>query len=173
MAFNIVKEPCSIEGVFMFTPSSFTEKRGSIWTSYDSSYDFGVEFKHDKFSISNHNVLRGIHGDSKTTKLVSCVAGSILQVVVDMRESSSTYLQWESFKLGEGNISSILVPPGVGNAFYVVSEQATYHYKLAYEGEYADANEQFTVMWNDPRLNICWPTTNPILSERDYGKDNT
>ena len=59
------------------------------------------------------------------------------------------------------------MPPGLGNAFYVKSEIATYHYKLAYDGHYADVDEQFTVAWNDPRINIDWPTSDPILSERD------
>ena len=47
------------------------------------------------------------------------------------------------------------------------SSSAVYHYKLAYSGDYIDADEQFTVSWNDPRLNIKWPTNDPILSERD------
>ena len=61
----------------------------------------------------------------------------------------------------------VLIPPGIGNAFYVNSEKATYHYKLAYHGEYVDADEQFTVPWDDPRINIEWPSRSPILSDRD------
>ena len=75
-----------------------------------------------------------------------------MQVVVDMRESSKTYLKWESFDLNEKNKSLILIPPGLGNAFYVKSEFAIYHYKLAYLGKYLDADEQFTVSWNDKDL---------------------
>jgi dTDP-4-dehydrorhamnose 3,5-epimerase len=162
----------TIKDLKIITPSAFEESRGSIWTSYSTS-EVGallpqdLHFKHDKFSTSKKNVLRGIHGDHKSWKLVSCVSGTILQVVVDMREESETFLQWESFDLGETNREMILIPPGLGNAFYVKSEQATYHYKLAYEGEYVDANDQFTVSWNDARLNIVWPAKDPILSERD------
>ena len=161
-----------IKDLKIITPSAFEESRGSIWTSYSTS-EVGallpndLLFKHDKFSVSKKNVLRGIHGDSKSWKLVSCVSGDIMQVVVDMRESSETYLQWEAFDLGGKNRQMVLIPPGLGNAFYVKSDEATYHYKLAYEGDYADADEQFTVGWNDPRINIAWPTTDPILSERD------
>ena len=61
----------------------------------------------------------------------------------------------------------ILLPPGIGNAFFVKSESATYHYKLAYPGGYADADEQFTVSWNDPRIKVAWPNDAPILSDRD------
>jgi len=111
--------------------------------------------------------LRGIHGDHKSWKFVSCVSGYIFQVAVDMRKNSETFLEWEAFNLGGSNREMILLPPGVGNAFYVTSDNATYHYKLAYDGDYADVDDQFTVAWNDPRINIVWPTTDPILSERD------
>lgn len=160
-----------IEGVIIVTPSVFEENRGAIWTSYNKDLDSLLPeeliFKHDKFSISNKNVLRGIHGDSKSWKLVSCVDGNIMQVVVDMRKDSSSYLQWEGFELGSNNHQMVLIPPGIGNAFYVNSEKATYHYKLAYHGEYVDADEQFTVPWDDPRINIEWPSRSPILSDRD------
>jgi len=161
-----------IQGLKIITPSVFEESRGSIWTSYNSVQleallPEGLFFKHDKFSRSKQNVLRGIHGDNKSWKLVSCVSGSIMQVVVDMRPLSSTYLAHECFDLGSHNHQMILIPPKLGNAFYVSSESAIYHYKLAYQGDYADSDEQFTVAWNDPRLKINWPTHNPILSERD------
>jgi len=173
MKINFDIEPSNIlKDVKVITPSVFEESRGSIWTSYlestiDSLLPAGIGFKHDKFSKSKSNVLRGIHGDHKSWKLVSCVHGSVKQVVVDMREQSDTHLTWQSFDLTENNKKMVLVPPGMGNAFYVTSDYAIYHYKLAYTGEYVDAIDQFTVIWDDPRLNIDWPTKNPILSERD------
>ena len=161
-----------ISDLRIISPSVYSENRGSIWTSYSTSQiagllPDGLSFQHDKFSISKNNVLRGIHGDHKSWKLVSCVAGEILQVVVDMRAHSSTYLQHQCFELGSDKHQMVLIPPGLGNAFFVTSDFATYHYKLAYQGEYADADEQFTVAWDDPRINIDWPSNDPILSERD------
>jgi dTDP-4-dehydrorhamnose 3,5-epimerase len=158
--------------VKIIRPSVFKESRGEIWSSYSkdtlsSLLPGNLFFNHDKFSKSNSNVLRGIHGDHKSWKLVSCIHGQIKQVVVDMRVSSKTYLKWEAFDLGSQNRSMILIPPSMGNAFYVSSNSAIYHYKLAYPGNYIDADEQFTVSWNDPRLKITWPTNDPILSERD------
>lgn len=76
-------------------------------------------------------------------------------------------MKHEKFKLNSENNMQILVPPGMGNSFYVHSDEAVYHYKLAYEGNYIDADEQFTFAWNDPKLGIDWPCENPILSERD------
>lgn len=167
-----VTESAVLAGVKIIAPSVFEESRGSIWTSYSkdslgSLLPEELSFKHDKFSQSNANVLRGIHGDHKSWKLVSCIHGQIKQVVVDMRASSKTYLKWESFDIGTDNRLMILIPPGMGNAFYVSSSSAIYHYKLAYPGDYIDVDEQFTVSWNDPRLDIKWPTNDPILSERD------
>lgn len=167
-----IKASDILEGVSIITPSVFEESRGNIWTSYkadplDDLLPGGMRFTHDKFSQSKHNVLRGIHGDHKSWKLVTCVFGEIHQVVVDMREGSDTYLKWQRFVINRQNQQLILIPPGMGNAYYVSGEAAVYHYKLAYDGDYIDADEQFTVAWNDDRLNIDWPADDPILSARD------
>ena len=61
----------------------------------------------------------------------------------------------------------VLVPPGVGNAFLVLSEHSVFSYKWSYPGEYPDVKDQFTIKWNDERLNIDWPIDNPILQQRD------
>ncbi len=173
MSFDFkIKESELIEGVRILIPSVSTDNRGNIWTSFiqnevDSLLPDGLSFKHDKFSESRHNVLRGIHGDSKSWKLVTCVFGEVHQVVVDLRETSPTFMKWEKFVINKENQSLILIPPGIGNAYYVSSTQAVYHYKLAYEGEYYDANKQFTRSWNDKDLDIDWPTQKPILSSRD------
>ena len=155
-------------------PSVLDDDRGNIWTSFlkeeiEKFIPDGLHFKHDKFSQSNKNVLRGIHGDEKTWKLVTCVVGSIQQVVVDCRKDSISYCAYEIFNIDEKNKMSILIPPRFGNAYYVKSDKAVFHYKLAYDGDYIDADKQFTYKWNDPRFGIDWPTTTPMLSIRDKG----
>lgn len=173
MAFDFsITQSSLFSDVLIIEPSAFTENRGVIWTSYSDDLSAlpafpKISFNHDKFSISKKNVLRGIHGDGKSWKLVSCVAGNIFQVVVDMREASTTFLRHQVFELSGIEPKSVLIPPGFGNAFLVLSNSATYHYKLSYEGDYIDADQQFTVAWNDPRLDIDWPSETPILSERD------
>jgi dTDP-4-dehydrorhamnose 3,5-epimerase len=170
--FEITDSPV-LTGVKIITPSVFEEVRGNIWTSYradplDGLLPGDMRFTHDKFSQSVPNVLRGIHGDHKSWKMVTCVWGEIHQVVVDMRENSPSYLKYERFVINRENQRLILIPPGMGNAYYVSGpEGAVYHYKLAYDGDYIDADDQFTVAWNDPRLNIDWPVQDPILSARD------
>jgi dTDP-4-dehydrorhamnose 3,5-epimerase len=169
--FNI-EESTILKGVMIIKPSVSSDRRGTIWTSFlkdeiDKLLPSGLYFKHDKFSESVYNVLRGIHGDNKSWKLVTCVYGEIHQVVVDYRKDSPTYLQWEKFIINKDNQQLILIPPNMGNSYYVSSENAVYHYKLAYDGDYIDADEQFTLEWNDSKVNIEWPTDNPILSDRD------
>lgn len=169
--FEIVKSAI-IDGVFTFKPSVNSDLRGTLFSTYhkdvfDSYLPKDLFFKHDKFSKSFNNVLRGIHGDSKSWKLVTAVYGEIMQVIVDCRKDSPTYLKHEKFIINEQNQISVLLPPGIGNSFYVMSEVAVYHYKLAYPGEYLDAEEQFSVKWDDPSIGIKWPTKNPILSGRD------
>jgi dTDP-4-dehydrorhamnose 3,5-epimerase len=88
-------------------------------------------------------------------------------VVVDLRKDSPTYLKWQSYKINKAEQKMVLIPPGCGNAYYVSTEHAVYHYKLAYEGGYIDAAEQFSVRWDDPAIGIDWPVADPILSERD------
>ena len=124
-------------------------------------------FNHDKISTSRKNVIRGIHGDDKSWKLVTCLYGDLYFVVVDNRENSKTYLQWDWIILNDKNKKMVLLPPGFGNSFCVLSNYSIFMYKWSYDGEYADVDEQFSLKWDDPRLNINWPIKNPILSERD------
>ena len=118
-------------------------------------------------SLNQKNVLRGIHGDNKSWKLVTCIFGTIDQVIVDCRQDSPTFYEWEKYEISSDRRLLVLLPPGMGNAYYVKSETALYHYKLAYRGSYFDADRQFSLKWNDPKINIDWPTKSPLLSGRD------
>ncbi|EDP4782137.1 dTDP-4-dehydrorhamnose 3,5-epimerase family protein [Campylobacter jejuni] len=172
MEFDI-QESKILKGVYIITPNKFRDLRGEIWSVFEQkslSYLLpkDIQFVLDKFTFSKYNVLRGIHGDHKSWKLVTSVFGEIHQVVVDCRKESSSYLKWEKFIINENNKKLILIPPYFGNAHYVSSKQgALYYYKWAYGGEYIDAKDQFTYAWNDSRIAIDWPKNNPILSDRD------
>ena len=128
-----------------------------------------IEFKQDDISTSVKHTLRGLHGDDNTWKLVSCIYGSLLQVVVDMNYDSATYLDWELFTINDKNRQQILVPPGYANGHLVMSDFGIFSYKQS--TLYGGPSEQFTVKWNDPKLNIPWPIDNPLLSSRDKNAD--
>lgn len=155
-----------IKDVFVFEPDVFSDYRGDLWTIWKSG-EHNLTFNHDKVSTSRKNVLRGIHGDKKSWKLITCLFGELYFVVVDNRIGSSTYCQWDWLILDDKKRKQVLLPPGVGNGFLVLSEKSVFHYKWSYDGEYPDVKDQFTIKWNDPKYNINWPIQNPILQMRD------
>jgi dTDP-4-dehydrorhamnose 3,5-epimerase len=152
--------------VKVFEPTSFEDYRGELYTLFKQE-DSELVFNHDKVAISTQHVLRGLHGDSKSWKLITCLSGTIYQVVVDNRPESPNYLKWDSIILSSKNKKSILVPPMFANGHLVLSEEATFFYKWSYPGEYPDVQDQFSLSWKDSRINIDWPIENPILSKRD------
>jgi len=163
--------------VKIIQPSIYHEYRGMITTTYHSDYydrllpanerNEGLKFNHDRYSKSKQNVLRGLHYDDKTWKLISCPHGKLYLVVLDLREKQPNYGKWESFIIGPETGTQVLIPPMFANGHYVMEDNSIFQYKLAYQGEYYDDDKQGTIFWNDKRFNIDWPTDNPILSKRD------
>jgi len=156
--------------VAIIKPEVFYDYRGEYietWNveNYKVFNEGKIEFKQDDISTSVKHTLRGLHGDFETWKLVQCLYGSLLQAVVDMRSDSKTYLQYDIFSINDKNRNQILIPPGFANGHLVMSEFGIFSYKQStlYHGKEA----QFTVRWNDPKINIPWPIENPILSLRD------
>jgi dTDP-4-dehydrorhamnose 3,5-epimerase len=158
-----------LDGVLLAKPATvFEDFRGTYVEIYNEvlykEAGIAADFIQDDISTSTRNVLRGIHGDSETWKLVSCLYGKFYLVVVNWDKDSSQFKQWESFTLSDQNRLQVLIPPKFGNGHLVLSEQAIFHYK---QNSYYNRAGQFTIHWNDPELNIWWPTRYPILSRRD------
>ena len=161
-------EKTKLDGVLLIKPYVFKDFRGQYVETYNEKEfeekGIDVKFIQDDFSISKKNVLRGIHGDPKTWKLVSCPYGEFFLVVVNNDKKSKQYGQWESFRLSDENRHMVLIPPNFGNGHLVLSELALFHYK---QSTYYDPKSQFTIKWDDPDLKIDWPIKKPILSKRD------
>jgi len=148
--------------------SAFRDKRGLYWTSWKSKKNSKINFNHDKFSLSKKNVIRGLHGDSKSWKLVSCVYGKVFFVIVNYKKKSKNFLKHKSFLLSHQNRKQVLIPPHYLNGFLCLSKECVFHYKWSYKGKYFDAKDQFSLKWNDNRIKIKWPLQGkPILSNRD------
>ena len=145
---------------------AFIDKRGIYWTSWKKNR-YKLNFNHDKFSLSKKNVLRGLHGDKKSWKLISCVYGKIFFVIVNNMPKSEEYLKHMSKIISPNNRLQILIPPNFLTGHLIISEKAVLHYKFAYQGIYPDVRDQLSMKWNDPRLKISWPINKPILSKRD------
>ena len=137
---------------------------------YQEDRNDGLKFKHDRYSKSKKNVLRGLNYDDKTWKLVSCIHGKIYLVVLDVRPKQPNYGKWESFVISPETGTQVLIPPMFANGHFVMDDDSIFYYKMAYKGEYNDVANQQTIVFNDKRFNIDWPIENPILSKRDkYG----
>ncbi|MEZ5045616.1 MAG: dTDP-4-dehydrorhamnose 3,5-epimerase family protein [Chitinophagaceae bacterium] len=161
-----------IHNLSIIKTNVFYDFRGEyVETFNESTYQFKdddghlIKFVEDDISMSKQNVLRGLHGDEKTWKLIQCLMGEFYYIVVDMRKNSPTYLNWESFTLNEKNRMQVLVPAGCANGHLVMSDRCIFSYKQSQL--YSGVHNQFTVRWNDPKINVFWPIQNPILSERD------
>lgn len=167
----------TLNEVKVVQPSVYHEQRGSISTTYHSDYydrilpandrNNGLKFKHDRFSKSKKNVLRGLHYDDKTWKLVTCLHGKIYLVVLDLRPKQDNYGKWESFILSPETGTQVLIPPMFANGHYVFEDDSIFSYKMAYQGEFNDVDKQKTIKWNSTKFNIDWPCTTPIISKRD------
>jgi dTDP-4-dehydrorhamnose 3,5-epimerase len=157
-----------LNGVLLIKPTFFEDHRGEYLELYNEKLykakGIDVDFLEDDISIGTRGVLKGIHGDSITWKLISCPYGKFYLVVVNYDQHSPDFGKWQSFVLSDVNKHQVLVPPMHGNGHLCLSEKSIFHYKQS--ADY-DPSRQFTIKWNDPRFNIWWPVKNPILSQRD------
>ena len=125
-----------------------------------------AEFVQDNYSKSKKGVLRGLHYQATNVqgKLVSCMRGTILDVVADIDPSSSTFGKYFSLELSDKNHLQLWIPPGYAHGFCVTSDEAEVSYKCT---EYYDPNSERGVIWNDDTLSIDWPVKDPKISPKD------
>ena len=157
-----------LKSVLLIKPDVFEDHRGEYVETYNEELyrksGVDIHFVQDDISVSMHHVLRGIHGDAETWKLISCLYGKFYLVVANCDTGSKDFGKWQAFTLSDRNRYQVLVPPKHGNGHLVLSKRAIFHYK---QSSYYNPSSQFTYKWNDPKLNIWWPIKNPILSQRD------
>jgi dTDP-4-dehydrorhamnose 3,5-epimerase len=154
----------------VIAPDVFLDERGYFKEVYSQKkYEsLGVPdiFVQDNVSYSSRGVLRGMHYDLRMAKLVQCLQGVIYDAIVDMREGSPTYRQWDALELSSDNHLQLYVPPGFAHGFYVLSDYAVVLYKQTalYDPRYERA-----VSWRDPGIGIQWPLEGrePLLSPKD------
>lgn len=161
-------EKSKLEGVLLIKPEIFEDFRGQYVETYNEDLyrqnGIDIHFRQDDISVSSRHVLRGIHGDAETWKLISCHYGKFYLLVINNDEASSQYRQWDAFVLSDTNRHQVLVPAKFGNGHVVLSDQAIFHYK---QNTYYNPKGQFTLKWDDPSLGLWWPVKNPLVSRRD------
>jgi len=162
----------AIPGVLIIEPKVFSDERGFFFESFNKrafahSTGLDLDFVQDNHSQSVKGVLRGLHYQIKRPqgKLMRVVRGSVFDVVVDVRRSSSTFGQWIGAELSEDNRRQMWVPPGFAHGFLVTSDTADYLYKTT---DYYAPEYECCIAWDDPAIGIQWPLDGaPVLSVKD------
>ncbi|MGS2719759.1 dTDP-4-dehydrorhamnose 3,5-epimerase [Paraglaciecola aestuariivivens] len=165
--------PTPLNDVLIFEPKVFGDQRGFFMETFRQDFfaeQTGIEhFVQDNHSKSAKGILRGLHYQLEHTqgKLVRVTQGSVFDVAVDLRQSSSTFGQSFCIELSAENNKQLWVPPGFAHGFYVTSETAEFVYKCT---DYYHPQSEVSIKWDDPSLAIDWPLvegTLPSLSAKD------
>lgn len=172
-----------IDGPLVLTPQTFFDERGFFFESWNErsfintlkentkffDLNSSITFVQDNQSLSKKNILRGLHYQIKPFdqgKLVSCIKGEIFDVIVDLRKESKTFGKWAGIYLSEKNFNQIWIPSGFAHGFYSLKDQTRVLYKTT---NFWNKDSERTILWNDPNINICWPTNglSPSVSNKD------
>ncbi len=166
-------EKSKIEGSFIISQEPISDNRGFFARAF-CAHEFknaGIATKFVQSNVSyNHNAktVRGLHFQHKPyeeDKLVSCLRGSIFDVIVDLRPKSSTYLQWFGVELTEKNGKSLYIPKGCAHGYQTLTDNTMIHYQVS---QFYTPKSEDSLAWNDPMLAIEWPyKEHVIISEKD------
>ena len=166
---NIVKT--SLNDCVIIEPKVFGDERGFFLETfhlhrYNELAGIDLPFIQDNHSRSSKKVLRGLHFQKKKPqgKLVRVVRGEVFDVAVDIRRESTTFGSWEGVILSEENKKQFWVPPGFAHGFLVLSDIADFEYKCT---DYYNPNDEHSILWNDSSIDIDWPNSNVLLSNKD------
>ena len=156
--------------VLLIETKAVQDNRGFFWEIYQeekfAALGIKSKFVQDNLTRSKNGVLRGLHFQQPFAqgKLIQVIRGEIFDVAVDIRKNSPTYGKWVSEILSENNHKLLYIPEGFAHGFCVLSEEADVLYKVS--NEYSPEHEH-GIIWNDPKLNIDWPISKPIVSSND------
>ena len=159
-----------LTGARLFPARRFPDERGFVLQSYTQSglnaQGISAEFKQALQSQSRRGVVRGLHfqWDPPQGKLVRCVRGAVLDVVVDIRHGSPTLGEHAAVELSAANAFVLWVPPGFAHGFMALAEDSHVFYECTEEWS---STGEGGILWSDPALGIEWPALQPIVSEKD------
>ena len=164
---NIIRT--NIDGLFIVEPTVFADNRGELFEAYNdiafSSHGLNYKFVQDNEAISKKGVLRGMHVNIKhpQAKLIRVLDGEILDVLIDLRKNSKTYMSCYSIILSAANKKQLYIPEGMGHGYLALTDarvlfKTTTHYF---------PNDEMGFAWNSKEITIDWGTTSPIQSDSD------
>lgn len=167
----MIFEKTPIEGLIIIKPTVFEDERGHFFESYQKQRfkenGIDVEFVQDNQSLSQKNVLRGLHFQQPPfaqAKLIRVIKGAVIDVAVDIRKNSPTYGKHCLIELSEYNKILFYIPAGFAHGFLTLEDNTIFTYKCS---NYFNKQAEGALLWNDEKLAINWNVSNPILSEKD------
>ncbi len=161
--------PIEFSGCFLIQPRIFEDNRGTFVKTFHKEIfkasGLEINFAEEYYSFSHKGVLRGLHFQLPPhdhVKMVYCIQGRIMDVIVDLRKDSPTYGRYAIYELSSEKANGLYLAKGIAHGFYVLSEFAIVMYKVTsvYSSEHDTG-----ILWNS--VGIPWPDQNPIMSERD------
>jgi len=162
----------SIPDLYLIISDLHQDNRGVFRRSFCEN-EFrknGINFNSVQGNISENfkkHTLRGFHyqkSPSKESKVLSCITGSLFNVVIDLREDSKTYHKSAIIEISSDEKESIYVPSGCANAFLTMTDNTIVHY---YMGDFFSRETYHSIRYNDPMFDIKWPYEPQIISEKD------
>jgi len=161
-----------LPGVAIIEPQVFGDHRGYFMETYSTKAfaEIGIDevFVQDNQSFTaKKGTLRGIHfqnGEMAQAKLVRVTQGAVLDVAVDLRKGSPTYMQWVGVELSAENKRMLFIPRGFGHGFVTLTDDVEFCYKV--DNLYSKENDR-GVRFDDPQIGVDWGVKNPILSQKD------
>ena len=160
-----------IKDIIIITPDVFGDERGFFMETYRENIfaqnGIDVKFVQENHSRSQKAVLRGMHFQKppfSQSKLVRCTKGVVLDVVVDCRQHSDTFGQYEMVEISEENKKMIFIPQGFAHGFVSLTDVADFQYKC---DNYYNKESEGGIIYNDPKIAIPWPEMDYIISDKD------
>ena len=159
-----------INGIKLMKVKLYSDKRGIFYEVYNKKkfFKLGIKdnFVQNNVSISNKNVLRGMHYTIKKSQsqLLTVLEGKIFDCLVDLRKNSKFFGKFFFFNLDFKNNNQIYIPAGIAHGFCVLSKKVVLHYNAS---KVFDPNNEGGLIWNDNLVNIKWPIKSPIISNKD------
>lgn len=161
-----------LDGAVIIEPDIFGDARGWFYESYSKTKleQLGIyaDFVQDNRSYSaQKGTLRGLHCQTEPkaqSKLLTCLRGAILDVAVDIRKGSPTYMKWTSVELSGENKRMFFIPKGCLHGFVTLTPDVEVSYKV---DEYYSPENDRSIRFDDPSIGVDWGVENPILSAKD------
>jgi dTDP-4-dehydrorhamnose 3,5-epimerase len=162
----------TLPGVWLIELEPREDERGFLARTYCETEfaDHGLNVRWPQCNLTltkNRGMIRGMHFQAEPKpeiKLIRCSAGSVYDVLVDVRKDSPTFGRWEGFELSGENRRTLYVPGGIAHGFQCLTDHCELFYQMS---EFYFADLARGVRWNDPQIGIQWPLPNPALSTRD------